>query len=53
VVDSDTDAREAVAELRRNRDLAEEIGVAAKQKAARVFSPTALREQYGFLYGRL
>ena len=53
VVDSDTDAREAVAELRRNRDLTEEIGVAARQKAARVFSPTALREQYGFLYGRL
>ena len=53
VVDSDTDAREAVAELRRNPDLAEEIGAAARQKAARAFSPTALQAQYGFLHGIL
>jgi hypothetical protein len=50
VVGSDTDTREAVAKLRRDPDLAEEIGVAARQKAARVFSPTALQAQYGFLW---
>jgi glycosyltransferase involved in cell wall biosynthesis len=53
VVDSDTDAREAVAELRRNPDLTEEIGVSARQKAASVFSPKMLGAQYRFLHGLL
>jgi len=53
VIDTDTDTRDAVAELRRNPDLVEEIGVAARQKAAGVFSPTALKAQYGFLHGPL
>jgi Tfp pilus assembly protein PilF len=53
VFDSDTDAREAVAELRRNPDRAEEIGAAARQKAARIFSPAALQAQYDFLLGLL
>jgi hypothetical protein len=53
VVDSDTDAREAVAELRRNPDFTEEIGVSARQKAASVFSPKMLGAQYRFLHGLL
>jgi len=50
IVASEKDAREAVAKLRRDPGLAGQIGAAARQKAARMFSPAALAAQYAFLH---